>query len=190
MIQCNKTCFAFGLVLILVSTPVSAQSFDDVLISAYEFNPTLDAAKQDLRAVNEKMPQALAGYRPSLSSFVRAGTAYEFTADDGDDAGNATAAAGVTLTQPLYRGGRTSAGVDRAENEILAQREVYRAAEQDVLLQAGFVLVTLKLVVIGVFLFITGPSATHAIANAALVRGSPDLKNAANKKSHKKDTSA
>ncbi len=67
-------------------------------------------------------------------------------------------------------------------------------------LQAGFVLVTLKLVVIGVFLFITGPSATHAIANAALVRGSPDLKNAAdkkivnkktaNKKSHKKDTSA
>ncbi len=54
-------------------------------------------------------------------------------------------------------------------------------------LQAGFVLVTLKLVVIGVFLFITGPSATHAIANAALVRGSPDLKNAADKKSHKKD---
>ncbi len=45
-------------------------------------------------------------------------------------------------------------------------------------LQAGFVLVTLKLVVIGVFLFITGPSATHAIANAALVRD----KKTANKK--------
>ncbi len=36
---------------------------------------------------------------------------------------------------------------------------------------AGFSLVTLKLLLIGVFLFITGPTATHAVANAALVSG-------------------
>ncbi len=134
MITCNRPCLAFGLILVLASIPARAQSFEDVLISAYALNPTLDAARQELRAANEKMPQALAGYRPSLSSFVRAGTAYEFTADD---AANATAAAGITLTQPLYRGGRTSAGVDRAKNEIQVQREVYRATEQDVLLQAA-----------------------------------------------------
>ena len=38
-------------------------------------------------------------------------------------------------------------------------------------IQAGFNLVTFKLLIIGVFLFITGPTSTHAIANAALVSG-------------------
>jgi multicomponent Na+:H+ antiporter subunit G len=38
-------------------------------------------------------------------------------------------------------------------------------------MQTGFTLITVKLVIIGVFLFITGPTATHAIANAALVSG-------------------
>ena len=38
-------------------------------------------------------------------------------------------------------------------------------------LQAGPTLITVKLLIIGVFLFITGPTSTHAIANAALVTG-------------------
>ncbi len=38
-------------------------------------------------------------------------------------------------------------------------------------LQSGFTLITVKLIAIGVFLFITGPTATHAVANAALVTG-------------------
>lgn len=38
-------------------------------------------------------------------------------------------------------------------------------------IQGGFTLVTVKLLIIGVFLFITGPTATHAVANAALVSG-------------------
>lgn len=36
---------------------------------------------------------------------------------------------------------------------------------------AGFGLIMVKLLIIGVFLFITGPTATHAVANAALVSG-------------------
>jgi len=38
-------------------------------------------------------------------------------------------------------------------------------------IQGGLTLVTVKLIIIGVFLFITGPTATHAVANAALVSG-------------------
>jgi multicomponent Na+:H+ antiporter subunit G len=38
-------------------------------------------------------------------------------------------------------------------------------------LQAGWSLVTVKLLIIGAFLFITGPTATHAVANAALATG-------------------
>ncbi|MEE2773867.1 MAG: monovalent cation/H(+) antiporter subunit G [Pseudomonadota bacterium] len=38
-------------------------------------------------------------------------------------------------------------------------------------LQAGFSLVSVKLIFILFFLLVTGPAATHAIANAALVSG-------------------
>ena len=39
------------------------------------------------------------------------------------------------------------------------------------ILQAGFSLVTVKLIAIGVLLFFTSPVATHALARAALARG-------------------
>lgn len=39
------------------------------------------------------------------------------------------------------------------------------------IMQSGFTLVTVKLILIGIFLFITGPTASHAVANAALVSG-------------------
>lgn len=38
-------------------------------------------------------------------------------------------------------------------------------------MQAGLTLVTVKLLIIMVFLFLTGPTSTHAVANAALVSG-------------------
>ena len=38
-------------------------------------------------------------------------------------------------------------------------------------LHSGLTLITVKLIIIGIFLFITGPTATHAVANAALVSG-------------------
>lgn len=43
---------------------------------------------------------------------------------------------------------------------------------------SGLTLITFKLFVIGLFLFITGPTSTHAVANAALVSGlKPPQKN-------------
>lgn len=38
-------------------------------------------------------------------------------------------------------------------------------------IEAGLSLITVKLLIIGIFLFITGPTSTHAVANAALVSG-------------------
>jgi multicomponent Na+:H+ antiporter subunit G len=39
------------------------------------------------------------------------------------------------------------------------------------ILQAGFTLVTVKLVLVGLLIFFTSPTATHALARAALARG-------------------
>jgi multicomponent Na+:H+ antiporter subunit G len=38
-------------------------------------------------------------------------------------------------------------------------------------LQAGFTLVTVKLIVVGLLIFFTSPTSTHALAQAALARG-------------------
>lgn len=40
------------------------------------------------------------------------------------------------------------------------------------MLQTGLTLITVKLIIIVIFLFLTGPTATHAVANAAFVSGS------------------
>jgi multicomponent Na+:H+ antiporter subunit G len=39
------------------------------------------------------------------------------------------------------------------------------------MLQAGFTLVTVKLIIIGLLIFFTSPTATHALCKAALTRG-------------------
>lgn len=39
------------------------------------------------------------------------------------------------------------------------------------MLQAGFTLVTVKLLMVGILLFFTSPTATHALARAAMLRG-------------------
>ncbi len=43
------------------------------------------------------------------------------------------------------------------------------------MLQSGFTLITVKFLLIILFLLITGPTATHAVANAAFVSGSRPL---------------
>ena len=45
-------------------------------------------------------------------------------------------------------------------------------------LYAGVSLVTFKLLLIGLFIFITGPTSTHAVANAAMVSGLRPAKDA------------
>ena len=49
------------------------------------------------------------------------------------------------------------------------------------MMQAGLTFITIKLAIIGIFLFITGPTATHAVANAAFMSGNRP-------KSYKDDT--
>ena len=43
-------------------------------------------------------------------------------------------------------------------------------------IHSGFNLITFKLFLIGAFLFITGPTSSHAVANAALVSGAKPSK--------------
>ncbi|WP_379540441.1 TolC family outer membrane protein [Teichococcus cervicalis] len=112
-----------------------AQSLQEALAQAYANNPTLQTARAQLRVVDENVPQALAGWRPSVTVAGNAGYVQGTTRNRGiySDADRATAGATATLTQPVYTGGRTTAATQRAEKQVLAQRARLLATEQQVL---------------------------------------------------------
>ncbi|CAK0763561.1 outer membrane protein [uncultured Gammaproteobacteria bacterium] len=116
---------------------------------AYTTNPTLDADRARLRAVDEGVPQALSAARPTLQGTGSLGgtRAEALTSRDHARPGGTTAAANGTTTnsgvigaevvQPIYRGGRISAGISSAENAVQAQRASLLLTEQTVLLDAA-----------------------------------------------------
>jgi outer membrane protein len=109
------------------------------LAATYSSQPQLLAERAKLRATDENVPQALAGWRPTV---VMAGTAgygdgfsRQFTKAGGGGWLNAQTdrligTAQATLTQPLYTGGKTQANVNRAKNQVIAERATLIAQEQ------------------------------------------------------------
>ena len=111
-------------------TAISAETLAQALASAYADNPTLNAQRASLRATDEGVPQALSGFRPSVSAGATAGVT---------DSGSGTfypRSVSLTVTQPLFTGLRTTNGVKIAETAVLAAREVLRNTEQTTLLSA------------------------------------------------------
>lgn len=139
---------AGSLCLVLPGT-VQAEEFQllEALSTAYETNPRLKAARAELGVVNEQVPQALSGWRPTVQVTASAGKERSFSEGGGFASGvggssgrvqeTTTPRQGaIEIVQPLYRGGRTVAGVERAENEVQAQRFRLENTEQTVLLDA------------------------------------------------------
>ncbi len=128
-----------GLAVALLSfEPVSAQTFEESLATAYVGNPTLLAERAELRAVNEGVPQALSNWRPDVRATGSYGIEHTNTESDLVDVDETLEPFEVelSLTQPLYRGGRTIAGTRRAEAEVQAERARLKSVEQSVLLDA------------------------------------------------------
>jgi outer membrane protein TolC len=59
------------------NTAASADTLEWALVQAYQNNPSLNAQRAALRAVDENVPQALSGYRPKLSVTASGGYNYE-----------------------------------------------------------------------------------------------------------------
>lgn len=115
--------------------PVSAETLKEALALAYDNNPRLLSSRAELRATDEFVPQALSGWRPTVTVDGQVGREWEDSSVAGSD-DLTPRAANLGVTQPLYRGGRTVAGTRQAENQVLAQREVLESVEQDVLFEA------------------------------------------------------
>jgi len=122
-----------ALLLGLVAVPVHAETLADAIALAYASNPTLQAQRASLRALDESWVQARSGFRPSVSGSVTASySETRIPALVGNIESNSGRAV-LSLNQPIYTGGRVGAAVAAARGDILAGRESLRRVEAQIL---------------------------------------------------------
>jgi outer membrane protein len=116
---------------------VSAQSLTEAFAEAYRTNPQLLAQRALLRATDELVPQALANWRPTVTLAGQAGyiTSAEAVATSPTVYSHAKPSSlDLSLTQPIYRGGRSEAQTRQAINTVEATRALTLAVETTVFL--------------------------------------------------------
>jgi outer membrane protein len=124
-------------------TPVFAESLADAIALAYQTNPTLREQRANLRALDESVVQARAGYRPEVGLSAGYTTQYQkygtpqgsvFTGFSDDYRGSSTSAA-LTINQPLYTGGQVRSQISAAQADIETGRQNLRTVESSILTQ-------------------------------------------------------
>jgi outer membrane protein len=119
------------------SAHAAVETLQDAITAAYRTNPVLRSQREQQKALDETYVQARAGWRPTAGATAQAD--YARGPNDINDFGAGFSAANygaaaVTLTQPLYTGGRTTWAVREADASVAAGREDLRAVEAQVLL--------------------------------------------------------
>ncbi len=136
----SRPAIALSLLAVLLAGRVTAETLEEALVSAYANNPGLAAERAAVRAVDEFVPQARAGWRPTTQIDSSYGRRRNENSGGALGSGGNTIlspfSAQISVTQPLYRGGRTTAATHEAEANVLAARERLRSVEQAVLLEA------------------------------------------------------
>lgn len=136
-------------VLTAVAAPARGETLREAMVAAYGHNPTLEAERARLRAIDEEVARAKAGRRPNISATGDVGIRDQ---EVDTDAGASVGASGLdsatrsgthyprgyafTLTQPIFRGLRTRNAIREAEASIRAGRESLRSVQQQILLDA------------------------------------------------------
>src|ERR1700758_3367163 len=138
-------------VVAVTGAVATADTLEWALVQAYQDNPSLNAQRAALRAVDENVPQALSGYRPKLSVTAAGGFNYfrqvnksvnqqvfpnqPIYSSIGESLG--TRQFGATATQTLFNGFQNANRTRQAESQVMGARETLRVTEQQVLLDAA-----------------------------------------------------
>src|SRR5579862_3685905 len=141
--------------MLLAAAPhqAAAETIEAALARAYENNPQLNAQRAIVRQDDEGVPQALSGYRPTITANATVGREYTNTkniipptppilptgARFGDRGLTTPYSVGATASQTFFNGERTANNVRQAESKVSAARETLRVMEQTVLLAAATV---------------------------------------------------
>ncbi len=133
-----RTVFLSGVLLLLPTSEVLAETLNQALASAYSTNPTIRADRARQRGTDEMVPQALSGWRPQVTAEAQLGHTWAFTDTPGDNQTGETDSLElfIGLSQPLFRGFKTVEGTKQAESTVEAGRFNLLAVEQNILFQA------------------------------------------------------
>ena len=125
------------------ATQTMPHTLTEALAATYSNQPALQAERAKLRATDENVPAALAGWRPTVVLAGTAGYGDGVTRSysgvlklDGLDPNSKLqtdrliGTAQATVTQNLYTGGKTQANVNRSKNQVYAERATLLAQEQ------------------------------------------------------------
>lgn len=111
-----------------LAAPAQAETLADAIALAYQTNPTLQGQRASQRALDESVVQARTGLRPTVSV---SGDASWSEREGSDTVGSS--GAGLSVSQPIYTGGRVSSGISAARADVLTGREGLRGVEAQVL---------------------------------------------------------
>lgn len=120
---------AFALALSVAQ--VSAETLQGALAKAYQNNSTMNYNRAGVRAIDETVPLAKSGLRPSLRATID-------TSWKRDGSGELRAGAfGIELQQPIFDGFQTQNRVRSAEANVRASQMSLRNTEMDILFDAA-----------------------------------------------------
>ena len=126
-----------ALIVSMGAGAAKAETLAEALAAAYLFNPTLKAARAQLRATDEEVAVAKSGYRPTITGDIQHSYQYVDTQPPTQAEGDTYPRSySLTLNQPIFRGFQTINAVRGAEALVEAGREDLRSSEQTVLLDA------------------------------------------------------
>jgi outer membrane protein len=112
----------------LIACPARAETLADAVALAYRTNPTLGGARAQLRVSDEALVQAEEGYRPTAT--LSGGTTHQdMTSERYFNYQTAT----LSVSQPVFTGGRVGSRITAAQGDLLSGREELRRIEEQVL---------------------------------------------------------
>lgn len=137
----SRSAIALGIACMAASGAAQAEprTLQEALAAAYVTNPTLQTSRAQLRATDEGVPAALAGWRPQVVLSAAGGRGFGTGETRGGGAppsysklSRTIDAVQAQVTQPVYDGGKTVSSVHRAKNQVISARAQLLATEQSV----------------------------------------------------------
>ncbi len=131
----HKGCLLAGAAAFALSAgPASAEDLRDALAAAYTGNPTLLAAREQLRATDAGVPLARADGLPSVSAIASETEYVRQSTLASTDLPRMLAVTG-TMSVPLYNGGAVRNAIRAADTRVVAGRNDLRATEANIFAQ-------------------------------------------------------
>lgn len=140
----KKTALITALMMGAMAAPAAGEDLREALAAAYSSNPTLEAQRAALRAIDEGLRRANAGFLPTVNGQGQYDKTDRATTrpnpvlgtDETIDADLDNQNYSVSLNQPIFRGFQTVSNRGQARAQVMAGRGQLLQTEQQVLLDA------------------------------------------------------